>query len=73
MASNRPHQALKMNTPSQALEMFKLAAYPVQKLLDHYIYQLAQQTFIQIICRHANDRQSNVQPCIDYFGTATTS
>jgi putative transposase len=31
------HQALKMKTPNQPFEMFRLAASPEQKLMGHYI------------------------------------
>ena len=34
--NQRPHQALKMKTPSQKFEELKLAAYPVQKPVGHY-------------------------------------
>jgi hypothetical protein len=33
----RPHQALKMKTPNQAFEMFKIAACPEQKMMGHYM------------------------------------
>ena len=32
----RPHQALRMKTPNQIFEMFRLAACPEQKMMGHY-------------------------------------